>query len=167
VNIMHMGSAIIASNGHGEEGSALADRVLRIDPFANAGTLNTIKDAYFFSRRFDDLIKVITRIPENARSRGSRLFLAMGYAFLGRAAETEAARTAFVAKYPNASAELMLNQDWSFARPEEENLFVDGFHKGGLPLCATGEQLAKFPKPKRIPDCKSSQNGGTGQVNGG
>jgi tetratricopeptide (TPR) repeat protein len=158
VNIMHMGSAILASNGHGSEGSALADRVLRIDPLANAGTLNTIKDAYFFSRRFDDLIKVITRIPENARSRGSRLFLAMAYAFLGRGADMEAARTAFGEKYPTASAELMLNQDWSFPRSEEESLFVDGFRKAGLPLCATVEQLAKFPKPKRIPDCVTRQN---------
>jgi TolB-like protein/Tfp pilus assembly protein PilF len=92
VNVMHMGFAILASNGHTEEGVALADRVLKIDPLANAGTLNTIKDAYFFARRFDDLINVISRIPENARSRGSRLFLAMGYALIGHTSEAEAAK---------------------------------------------------------------------------
>lgn len=153
VNVMLMGSAILASNGHTDEGVALADRVLKIDPRANSGTLNTIKDAYFFSRRFEDLVGVITRIPENARSRGSRLFLTMGYAFLGRTAELEAARKAFIQNYPKVSAELMLNQDWTSLPTEQENLFIDGFRKAGLPLCATPDQLTKVPILKHISDC--------------
>jgi hypothetical protein len=153
VNVMLMGSAILASNGHTDEGVALADRVLKIDPRANSGTLNTIKDAYFFSRRFEDLVGVITRIPENARSRSSRLFFTMGYAFLGRTAELEAARKDFIQNYPKVSAELMLNQDWTSLPTEQENLFIDGFRKAGLPLCATPDQLTKVPILKHISDC--------------
>jgi class 3 adenylate cyclase/TolB-like protein/Tfp pilus assembly protein PilF len=154
VNVMHMAAAIIAANGYGEEGAALADKVLKIDPQAVPGTLNTIKDAYFFSRRYTDLVNLIARIPENARSRGSRLFLAMGYAKLGRRQEAEKASAAFREKYPTVSAELLLNQDWVFARSQEESLFVEGFRAAGLPLCATDVQLAKFSKPKRLADCK-------------
>jgi hypothetical protein len=50
--------AILAAGTNPEEGAELADKVLRIDPNADAGTLNTIKDAYFFAKRFEKLIAV-------------------------------------------------------------------------------------------------------------
>jgi hypothetical protein len=47
----------------------------------------------------------------------------------------------------------MLNQDWAFARPQEENLFLDGFRAAGVPVCAQDVDLAKFAKPRRLPEC--------------
>ena len=58
-------------------------------PRANAGTPNTIKDAYFFTRRFETLIAVVTSVPEDARTRGGRLFLAFSCALLGQKDEAE------------------------------------------------------------------------------
>jgi TolB-like protein/class 3 adenylate cyclase/Tfp pilus assembly protein PilF len=153
VSVMIFAAAVLAVSGRPEEGAALADKVLRIDPRATAGSLNTIKDAYFFTRRFEDTIAVISRIPENARGRGSRLFLCASYALLGQHDEAARARAELLAKYPSISAELMLNQDWAFARPQEENLFLDGFRAAGVPVCAQDVDLAKFAKPRRLPEC--------------
>jgi hypothetical protein len=115
--------------------------------------LSAIKDAYFFSRRFEDAIALISRIPENARGRGARLLLTLSYALLGRDDEAARARADLLAKYPSISAELLINQDWLFARPQEENLLFDGFRAAGLPLCASDTDLAENPKPRRLPEC--------------
>jgi TolB-like protein len=153
VNVLIFAAATLAWNGRPEEGAELADKVLRIDPRASSGSLNTIKDAYFFARRFDDVIAVISRIPENARSRGSRLFLVFSYALLGRHDEAARARDELLAKYPSMSAEFLLNTGWVFGRPQEENLFFDGFRAAGVSLCASDADLAKVAKPRRLPEC--------------
>ncbi len=149
--------AVVASmhpwNGNPEEGAQLADRALRLDPWMTTADLNSIKDAYFFARRFEDTIALISRIPENARGRGSRLLLTLSYALLGRDDEAARARADLLAKYPSISAELLINQDWVFARPEEENLLFDGFRAAGISLCASDADLAKNPKPRRLPEC--------------
>jgi hypothetical protein len=148
-----MAAATLAWSGKPEKAAELADKVLRIDPRASSGNLNTIKDAYFFSRRFDDLIAVVSRLPDNARSRGSRLFLTFSYAFLAKHDELERARTQLLTEYPSMSAELLLNTGWFFARPQEKNLFLDGFRAASVPLCASDADLAKITKPTRLPEC--------------
>jgi tetratricopeptide (TPR) repeat protein len=152
VTVLIMASSILAANGHPKEGASLADKVLRIDPRADAGSLNTIKDAYFFDRRLEDLITVVSRIPEDARSRGSRALLAFSYALLGRKDEAERARAELLAKYPKISAELLINQGWVYMRPEEE-LLLDGFRTASVALCASDADLAKIAKPIRLPEC--------------
>jgi TolB-like protein/class 3 adenylate cyclase len=153
VNVLIMAAATLAWSGKPEKAAELADKVLRIDPRASSGNLNTIKDAYFFSRRFDDLIAVVSRLPENARSRGSRLFLTFSYAFLAKHDELERARTQLLTEYPSMSAELLLNTGWFFARPQEKNLFLDGFRAASVPLCASDGDLATITKPTRLPEC--------------
>src|SRR5262249_22347131 len=108
---------------------------------------------YFFARRFKDVIAVVSRIPEDARGRGSRVLLAFSYALLGQHDDAERARAAVLAQYPTISAEQMVNQGWIFTRPQEQNLFLDGFRATILPLCAAGADLAEFAKPVRLPEC--------------
>jgi TolB-like protein/class 3 adenylate cyclase/Tfp pilus assembly protein PilF len=153
VGVLNMASSIFAFNGHPDEGARLADRSLRIDPRANSLSLNTLKDAYFLDRRFKDLIAGVSRVPEDARSRGGRLFLAFSYALLGQHDDAERTRAAVLAHYPKISAEQMMNQGWTFTRPQEQNLFLDGFRATNLPLCAADADLAKFAKPVRLPEC--------------
>jgi tetratricopeptide (TPR) repeat protein len=150
---LNAASSIFAFNGHPEEAAKAADKSLRIDPRANSLSLNTLKDAYFFDRRFKDLIAVVSRVPEDARSRGSRLFLAFSYALLGQHDDAERARAAVLAHYPKIFAEQMMNQGWVFTRPQEQNLFLDGFRATNLPVCAADVDLAKFAKPVRLPEC--------------
>ena len=152
VTALMMASSVLGANGHPREGAELADKVLRIDPRADAGTLNTIKDAYFFDRRFDDLIAVVSRIPEDARARGSRVLLAFSYALLGRKEEADRARADLLDKYPAISAELMINQGWLYM-PREQELFLDGFRAAGVRLCASDADLAKIAKPVHLPEC--------------
>jgi TolB-like protein/Flp pilus assembly protein TadD len=155
ISLMKMAAATYTFSGHAEEGAALADKVLRLDPLANSGTLNTIKDAYFFARRFEDTVTVISRVPPDARSRGARLLLAMSLALLGRKDELKQARDELLKAHPNMSAELLLNQGWKFDRAEDQKFFLDGFAAVGLPLCATDADLAKINKPERLPGCPS------------
>ena len=150
---LNAASSIFAFNGHPEEAAKAADKSLRIDPRANSLSLNTLKDAYFFDRRFKDLIAVVSRVPEDARSRGSRLYLAFSYALLGQHDDAERARADVLAHYPKISAEQMMNQGWVFTRPQEQNLFLDGFRATNLPVCAADVDLAKFAKPVRLPEC--------------
>ncbi len=153
VGVLHFAAAILATSANPDEGAQLADKVLRIDPRADGATLSTIKDAYFFTRRFDDLIAVMMRIPEKERTRGGRLFLTFSYALLGRKDAADQARAIVLAHYPNISAELMMNQGWVFVLPASEKLFLDGFRATKLPVCASDADLVKIAKPVRLPEC--------------
>jgi TolB-like protein/class 3 adenylate cyclase len=154
VIVLNMAASIFAFNGEVEEAVKAADKSLRINPRGDAGSLNTLKDAYFYSRRFKDLIAVVSRVPENARSRGSRLYLAFSYALLGQSDDAGRARAAVLARYPKISAEQLLNEGFVFTRPQEEKLFLDGFRATDLPLCATDADLGKITKPIRLPECQ-------------
>jgi len=114
--------------------------VLRLDPGMTAENLNCVKDAYFFARRFEDVIAVASRIPQNARGLGIRLLLTLSYALLGRKQEADRARTELLAHYPSVSAELLLSQEWRMAR-DQEALFLEGFRAAKLPLRA-GDRAA-------------------------
>ena len=153
ITLIKMGAAVFGSSGLPEEGAKLADKVLKLDPLATSGTLNTIKDAYFFSRRFEDTISVISRVPPDSRSRGSRLFLAFSLALVGRENDAQRARDQVLSAYPNISAELLLNQGWVFEREEDLRLFVEGFSAADIPVCATAADLTKTEDPIRLPEC--------------
>jgi tetratricopeptide (TPR) repeat protein len=151
--VLVVAAAMLAWCGKPDEAAELADKVMKLDPWMAAENLNDVKDAYFLARRFGDVIAVVSRIPLDARGRGSRLLLTLSYAMLGRANDTARARAELLAEYPSISAELLLNQDWRFGRPQEEALFLEAFRAAGLPLCASDSDLAKLPNVRRLPEC--------------
>jgi tetratricopeptide (TPR) repeat protein len=154
IAVMKVAAAIYATSGRPVEATVLADKVLKLDPMASAATLNTVKDAYFFAGRFSDAVAVISRVPEAARSRGSWLLLTFSLAMLDRKDDFQRARSALLAKYPSISAELLLNQGWSFSREKDRQSFLRGFEVSDLQLCATPADLAKIANPTRLPGCK-------------
>jgi TolB-like protein/class 3 adenylate cyclase len=156
ITLIKQAAAVYPAAGHPEEGAELADKVLKLDPLATSGTLNTIKDAYFFSRRFEDAVAVISRIPTESRSRGSRLFLTFSLAFLGRKDDVERARAELLQAYPKISAELLLNQGWAFDRREDKKLFLDGFAAANVPLCGSAADFVEIERPVRLPGCDPS-----------
>ena len=152
-HVLAVAAAYLPWAGKPEEAVALADRALRLDPHMTPANLGGVSEAYFFARRFDRAVEIINSIPAASRSRGKLLLLTLSYAFLVRKEEAAAAKAEFVGRYGTVSAEQLANEGFVFARPEEESLFRDGFGKAGLPICATDEQLAKYSKPKRLPEC--------------
>src|SRR3546814_12736369 len=79
---------------------------------------------------------------------------------LGSVDDAAAARAELLAAYPSMSAELLLNQDWAFARTEEERLLLDGFRAAGLDLCASEADLAGVTNARHLPDYATSMPGG-------
>jgi tetratricopeptide (TPR) repeat protein len=147
----------LASIGKAAEGAGLADRALRLDPRMTPANLTGVHDAYYMAERYEDTIDVVLRMPEEQRSRSSWVFLAVSYARLGRTGEAADARAKLLKAFPDVSAERMLNEDYVYAREEDEDLFVDGFRVGGLPVCMTADEVAGFPAPKPRPECEAER----------
>jgi adenylate cyclase len=156
IHVLVEAASSLPYTGRVEEAAAAADKAMRLDPLLSDHNRLSIKDAYFFTRQFERTVELMEPVPDESRSRMSRLVLAASYAFLGRAEEAEAAKALFVRRYGEPSAELWLNQGFSFARQRERDLFVDSFRKLGLPICATPEDLAGISMPKRLPDCSKA-----------
>ena len=95
-------------------------------------------------------------MPEEQRARASWVFLAASYARLGRTEEAAAAKAKLLEAFPNVSAERMLNEDYVYARKEDEDFFVDGFRIAGLPVCMTADEIAQFPRLSRAPSARPS-----------
>jgi hypothetical protein len=96
-------------------------------------------------------------MPEEQRSRSSWVFLAVSYARLGRTQEAADARAKLLKAFPEVSAERMLNEDYVYAREEDQDLFVDGFRVAGLPVCMTADEIAAFPAPNPRPECEAER----------
>jgi TolB-like protein/Tfp pilus assembly protein PilF len=147
----------LAAIGKAEEGADIADRALRLDPRMTPANLTGVHDAYYMAERYEDTIDVVMRMPEEQRARSSWVFLAASYARLGRTEEAAAAKFKLLAAFPNASAERVINEDYVFARKEDEDLFVDGFRVAGLPVCMTTAEIASFRDLKPRPECEAER----------
>ena len=51
----------------------------------------------------------------------------------------------------------MINEDYVYARKEDEEFFVDGFRVAGLPVCMTAEEIGQFPALKPRPECEAER----------
>jgi predicted Zn-dependent protease len=142
--------------GRPEDGVAMADLALRLDPHMPPVTLGMLMSSYFFGRKFERVIELGERIPDETRDNGSRFLLAASYAFLGRAQEAERAKADLIAKSGEQVMEIWLNEGERFARTTEQDTELEGFRKAGLRICATDEELKKFDNPKRLPECVKS-----------
>ena len=139
--------------GRPEEGVAMADLALRLDPRMPPVTLGMLMSSYFFGRRFERVIELSDQIPDETRDFGSRFNRAASYAFLGRTEDAERAKADLTAKSGEQVWEKWSNEGEVFARTNERDLEIEGFRKLGLRICATDEELKKFENPKRLPEC--------------
>jgi tetratricopeptide (TPR) repeat protein len=143
--------------GKAEEGAGFADRALRLDPRMTPANLSGAKDAYYMARRYEDTIDAVMRMPEEHRGRDSWVMLAGSYGQLGRTEEAAEAKAMLLKAFPNVSAERVLNEDYVYARQEDEDLFVEGFRVAGLPVCMTADEVAQFPAAKPRPECAAER----------
>ena len=119
--------------------------------------LSGAKDAYYMARRYEDTIDAVMRMPEEHRGRDSWVMLAGSYGQPGRTEEAAEAKAKLLKAFPNVSAERVLDEDYAYAREEDEKLFVDGFRVAGLPVCMTPEEIGDFPALKPLPECEAER----------
>jgi TolB-like protein len=139
--------------GRPEEGVAMADLVLRLDPQMPPGRRSTLIPAYLFGRKFERVIELSDQIPEESRDRVTLLLRAASFAFLGRVEDAQRAKADLIAKKGEQVMEIWFNEGEVFARTTEQELEREAFRKLGLRICATEEELKKFDNPKRLPEC--------------
>jgi TolB-like protein/class 3 adenylate cyclase len=136
----------------------LVERAFRLNPHPPASYYIHAKHPYYYARQFEKAIAVIKAKGDQPHG-GDLNVLAMSYAQLGR--DNEARRAATLSKQlePDWSAERELGETREFAPAAAANraLFLDGWRKAGLQVCATAEQLAKYPSIKRLPECEAER----------
>ena len=150
-------AAGFAYMGLADEGAALADRALRLDPRMTPANLSGIKEAYFMTQRYADTIATVNRMPEESRTRDSWLYLAVSYARMGKQKEAVEAKAKLLQAFPDVSAERMLNEDYTFARKQDEEFFIDAFKAIDMPVCAPAEFMAKLISPKPLSACNTNR----------
>jgi TolB-like protein/class 3 adenylate cyclase len=142
--------------GEPERGAAIVDRALRLNPRFPPWYRNAMREAYFFSGRFEDAVQAILGREDNASNVADRILLAAAYGHLGDTEKARRAAEALLKDMPNFSAELAFNFSYFFIRERERDLFVEGLRKAGLRVCATGAELAPYPNAVRLPECVTS-----------
>jgi adenylate cyclase len=156
-NPLILAASGLASIGKAAEGAGLGDRALRLDPRMTTMNLVGVHDAYYMAQRYEDTIDVVMRMPEEQRQRASWVFLTASYARLGRMEEAADARAKLLKAFPNVSAEWVINEDYVYARQEDEDFFVDGFRIAGLPVCMTADEIAQFPTANPRAECEAER----------
>jgi TolB-like protein/DNA-binding winged helix-turn-helix (wHTH) protein len=145
--------------GYPEEALVHANRQRAIDPHAQPVLVTCPVDAYFFGRKFETVAEIATKVLPESRAPYLRFEYAASLAFLGRSAEAETAKAAFLETRPSSTAQTYYTEGWYFARDEERKLFFDGFRALNLPMCATPEQLKLIAKPEPLPECPAGAGG--------
>ena len=151
--VLVVASAQLPYLGRPEEGVAMADLALRLDPQTPVSRWGMLVLPFFLDRKFERAIAVSDQIPDDHRDRLIRLFRAASYAFLGRADDAERAKADLIAKNGEQVMEIWFNEGEVFARTIEQDLEREAFRKLGFRICATEEELKKIDNPKRLPEC--------------
>jgi hypothetical protein len=74
---------------------------------------------------------------------------------LGRQTEAKATITEALKRFPSLTIESMIS-DPLFSEVEHQR-HLEAMRKVGFPACAGREELAKYPKPNRLPECLANQ----------
>jgi TolB-like protein/class 3 adenylate cyclase len=136
----------------------LVERAFRLNPHPPASYYIHAKHPYYYARQFEKAVAVIKAKGDQPHG-GDLNVLAMSYAQLGRDAEARQAAALSRQLEPDYSAERELGETREFAPAAAANraLYLEGWRKAGLPVCATAEQLAKYPSIKRLPECEAER----------
>lgn len=128
----------------------LAERALKLNPHYPDWYNQGLGFAYFFGEQFDKSVQYRLLVKEPLAL--DYAFLAMAYAYLGRASDAEKA-AANVAKLDQTwTAERYLSEAGGYADKEAE-LFVSGARKAGLPDCVASDKIKDMLKLIRVKSC--------------
>ena len=137
--------------GHPKLGADAADRAIRLDPNYGFGTASRLRSAYFKAERYEDALRMVERQPPESRTLWGWVHRAASYAAMGRSEEARAAVAAALERHPDLSIQGLLStpEIGEAERKQTEGLM----READFPVCAKPEELAKFEKPLRLPEC--------------
>jgi TolB-like protein/class 3 adenylate cyclase/cytochrome c-type biogenesis protein CcmH/NrfG len=141
--------------GEPEKGAAAADRLIRLDPEFPMSIVPAIGYAFFMTGRYEDTLRALARLPDEARGPPNFAMEAGALAALGRTDEGRTAVGRALTRFPDMSIEgLISSPAWA---DHERSRFTETMRKAGFPACAKPEELAKFEKPVRLPECEAER----------
>ena len=141
------------SFGKPEAGAAAADRAIRLNPnYPRWAAGAYLGYAYFAVGRYDDVVRVLDRLPDESRAAADYVLEGSSLAMAGHAEEAKKAVAKALALDPETSIERQIS-DPSVGNLDER--FTEAMRKAGFPACAKPEELAKFENPVRLPECEA------------
>jgi TolB-like protein len=139
--------------GEAERGAEAADRATRLNPNYPVWAGNFYRQTYFMAGRYADALRIIEQPPLEKVTRWGHVLRPAIYAALDRHAEAHAAVADALARFPNLSIQGIFSDPGVSGY---ERLRLAGpLRDAGFPVCAKPEELAKFEKPFRLPECPS------------
>jgi TolB-like protein/class 3 adenylate cyclase len=145
-----------SSFGEAEKGAEAVDRAIRLDPNYLPAAAGPYTNAYFFAGRYEDMLRMMDRIPLESRRKFQWVQRAAAYAALRRSGEAQAAVSEALTKYPDISIEGFVVADPSYSEGERAHM-VETMRAAGFPVCASAAKLAEFDTPDRLPECDAER----------
>jgi TolB-like protein len=144
--------------GEPERGVDLVERAVRLNPSFPGYYRHAMREAYFFSGRFEQAVQAVLGREDGPSGVQDRMLLAAAYGHLGDTAKARDAAAALLKEVPAFLAELGFNFGYVFVRERERerDLLVEGLRKAGLRVCASSSELAPYPDAVRLPECVTS-----------
>ena len=138
--------------GLGETAQAvsLAERSLKLNPHYPDWYNQVLSLVFFFGEQYDKSVKYRLLVKEPFAL--DYAFLAMAYAYLGRAGDAEAAAANVVKLDSTWIAERYLSEAGGYAEKEAE-FFLNGARKAGVPDCVPADKLTEMPNLIRVKSC--------------
>ena len=129
-----------------------ADRALAINPAYPNWAIPCMRLGLVLAGRYEDVIRVQSRQPEEEWNSDGFVILAGSLASLGKKDEAAALAKRGVAKFPGLLSieRFALNRGWPHGA---DKVMADLMRRAGFPACANSQDLADTPKPVRLPEC--------------
>lgn len=139
--------------GEPERAAELADKAISLNPSFPTWSARIFTQAYFMAGRNEDALQMLDRLTKENYGRKHWVIRAGALAALGRTEEASVTVTDALRRFPNLSAEGLLNIS-GFNEVERQRL-VETMQLVGFPDCAKAEELGKVERPLRLPECVS------------
>jgi tetratricopeptide (TPR) repeat protein len=136
--------------GESARGVTLAERAVKLNPHYPNWYNQGVSLAYFYGEQYEASVKYRLLVKEPYAL--DYAYLAIAYAYLDRAGDSQAAAANVARLDPTWIAERYLSEAGGFADKEAE-LFVNGARKAGLPACVSADKLTAIPKLVRAKSC--------------
>jgi TolB-like protein/class 3 adenylate cyclase len=144
-----------SSFGKPEKGAEAAEKFIRVNPNYPVWASGGLSYAFFMAGRYEDCLQVLLERPEETMVAGQFIRKAGSHAALGRTAEAKAVVARALTRFPDISIEGFASRP-DFIEHERQR-WIETMRKAGFPACASGEELAQFAKPVRLPECEGER----------